>query len=446
MTSPLLELDGTPRRAPRAVTVAGGPAARLLAGPDGCEGPEPLEAHLERLGPPGHLGRRPEEIRSIVRAAGVLGRGGGEFPLARKLELAASSQGARLVVVNASEGEPASRKDATLLGLRPHLVLDGADAVAAAVGAREILLYVHRERVALCRALGRALAERRSAGPGPAETRLVAAPDRYVAGEASAVVRFLSGGPAAPVRSAAVPASSGVLGRPTVVSNAETVAHVALATRFGAEWFAAAGSPGCPGSTLLTLAGDVSLPGDVVEVVGAATFADVLGGLGGLSRAPQAVLLGGYAGSWVDGGLAWRSPVDRHALRSAGVRLGCGLVAVLGEGRCGIAETARIVQWLAGESAGQCGPCALGLPAIASALAALAAGRARRVEVRALRRLVASVRGRGACGHPTGVAEIVESALETFAAELRDHTRGRGCVASGAGLPLRGAHLTETRR
>ncbi|MDA8290892.1 MAG: hypothetical protein M0Z33_04315 [Actinomycetota bacterium] len=446
MTAPLLDAVGTTRARRPAFGVAGDAVARLLSGPDARSGPESYESHLARLGPPGHHGRRPDELRALVRDSGVLGRGGGEFPIARKLDLAATTLGTPVVVVNASEGEPASRKDAVLVGLRPHLVLDGAEAVASAVGADEILVYVHRERTAMCRSLERALLERRISDLDAVPARLVDGPDRYVAGEASAVVRFLSGGPAAPRRSALTPAASGVRNRPTVLSNAETYAHVALAARFGAQWFAEAGSPGCPGSTLVTLAGDVAVPGTVVEVVGPTTFSDALEACGGLVRPPQAVLVGGYEGSWLGGSVAWSAPLDRHALGHSGVRLGCGLVAVLAEERCGIAETARIVRWLAGETAGQCGPCALGLPAIASLLGALADGRARRSDVREIHRLAASVRGRGACGHPTGVSEVVESALDTFSEELHRHVRGRACHASGAGLPLPLAAAEGSRR
>ena len=446
MTAPLLEIaESVPHDTAAGFGVAGGAATRLLAGPPASAGAERYAAHLDRLGPAGHLGREPVELRSAVRASGLLGRGGGEFPLARKLDLAAASPGAPVVVVNASEGEPASRKDATLISLRPHVVLDGAEAVAAAIGAEEILVYLHRERAGVCGALVRALEERRRAGAA-ASIRLVDGPDRYVAGEASAVVRFLSGGPAAPRRTELPPAAAGVGGRPTVVSNAETFAHAGLVVRFGARWFAQAGTDGCPGSTLLTLAGDVSAPGTVVEVVSPTTFGQVLHEAGGLAVPPRALLLGGYAGSWVDAAAAWSAPVDRHALGLAGLRLGCGLVAALGDDRCGIAETARILAWLAGESAGQCGPCALGLPAMATLMGTVADGRARRADVRELRRLAASVRGRGACGHPTGAAEIVESALDTFADELRLHVRGRACRATGAGLPLPATPVDRSRR
>jgi NADH:ubiquinone oxidoreductase subunit F (NADH-binding) len=110
--------------------------------------------------------------------------------------------------------------------------------------------------------------------------------------------------------------------------------------------------------------------------------------------------------------------------------LGCGVVAVLGEEACGLAQTARLVSWLATQSAGQCGPCVLGLPRLSDELDAIVAGRARKGDLRRLRELATSVRGRGACGHPTGVVTLIDSALDTFADELRSHLRGEVCETS----------------
>lgn len=425
--------------------VAGAEGTRLLGGPGAEAGAESLEEHVHRLGALDLATVAPEVLRSLVRSSGLLGRGGGQFPLARKLDLAAQSPGVPVVVVNASEGEPASSKDQTLLRLRPHLVLDGAEAVAAAVGAVEITIYHHSSRRSAASAVELAVEQRRRARSGRRDGGLrlgptyhvVDAPDRYVAGEASAVVSFLDGRPGLPARRALPPAAAGVGGRPTVVSNTETYAHVGLLTRFGVPWFRSAGSPGSPGSSLLTLAGAVPVPGTVVEVVRTETLGEILASAAGLAEPPRAVLLGGYGGTWIDGRVAWTTPVDRHALQHAGAPLGCGLVAVLGNGSCGIAETARLLGWMAEQSAGQCGPCALGLPRIAELAGALAGGRASRRQLGDLRRLAASVRGRGACGHPTGAVGLLESALDTFAEELRHHLRGSSCRAAGAGLPTR---------
>ncbi len=397
------------------------PAARLLAGP-GDSRPEPWISHRHRLGPLPDV-----DAIALAEAARLVGRGGGEFPLARKLRAALehAASGEPVVVVNGSESEPASRKDRLLLELRPHLVLDGALLAAAAVGARRIVVYTHGEHRSALAAVKDAVAERRRVELF--DIRVVAGPAGFVTGESSAVVSALSGGRAAP-RPRAVPAAvSGIGGQPTVVSNVETLAHLALLARFGVGWFASAGSPGAPGSTLLTLAGGVARPGLVVESLVPATVGELLATFAGWHRPPPAVLVGGYGGRWVSGAALWEAPLDRAVLRRAGAPLGCGLLAPLPEAACGLAVTARLLDYLAGQSAGQCGSCVFGLPTLAGALRLVVDGEASRSDVRKLRESALTIAGRGGCAHPDGAVTLLETALEVFADDLRAHLRGRPC-------------------
>ena len=425
-----LSLVASPR-----LVVAGETGARLLAGPPSHHGRETRESHEARLGAIDLENLDPLALRNSVRESGLLGRGGGGFPTATKFDVAAQSPGTPIIVVNASEGEPASRKDQTLLELRPHLVLDGAQYAAAAVEATDIIIYTHASHGAANESLRAALDER---APSPMRIRLVDAPEGYIAGETSAVVSYLDGRGAIPSRGVIPAARVGIAQRPTVVNNVETLAHLGLIGRRGAEWFAQAGAPEAPGSTLLTLTGAVSDPGLVVEIVGPVTLGEVLETYAGLTSTPRAVLLGGYEGTWMPGADAWRTPVERHRLSQLGMSLGCGVVAVLDADTCGLAQTGRLLSWLASQSAGQCGPCIFGLPTMSEQFDLVVAGRARKGDLRKLRELVASVRGRGACGHPTGVATLVESALDTFAPELKSHLRGEVCTAAkgAAGFPL----------
>jgi NADH:ubiquinone oxidoreductase subunit F (NADH-binding) len=192
------------------VGTVGDPGTRLLAGPHSYDGAEDIDRHLSRLGPLGLADQSPAELRSVIAESGLEGRGGGQFPIASKLDLAARSAGTPLIVVNGSEGEPASRKDRTLLSLRPHLVLDGAMVAAASVGSREVVLYLHRSRADATSAVERAIAERSG---DPAHVRVIDAPMRYVAGETSAVVSYLEGGGALPRKRSIPVAASGVAGR-----------------------------------------------------------------------------------------------------------------------------------------------------------------------------------------------------------------------------------------
>jgi NADH:ubiquinone oxidoreductase subunit F (NADH-binding) len=417
----------------RSFGAPGDPGTRLLAGPPASAGPENLRDHLERLGPVPDIPAGRAAFAESVRTTGVRGRGGSAFPVARKLEALLSSGGEPLIVVNGSESEPASRKDATLIGLRPHLVLDGAMALSEATGARDVVVVLHQSDHIARVALERALTERETAGMDEPSFSIALGPDRYVAGEASAIVALLEGGEAKPRFNRQPAAFSGVGGRPTLIHNVETVAHLALLARFGDDWFAAAGSPGSPGSTLVTLAGAVATPGTVLEVVAPVPLGEILATAGGVSTPPAAVLVGGYAGTWIDGSTAWDLMVDREAFAAVGASLGCGLLGILPHGNCGIVESARLMAYLAGESAGQCGPCAFGLPALSSSLDDLAACRSSRAEVRRMHRRGAGVIGRGACGHPDGAVMLVESALDVFGVEVRRHLGWKGCSGVGCG-------------
>ncbi len=238
-------------------------------------------------------------------------------------------------------------------------------------------------------------------------------PTRYVAGEESALVHWLNGGEAKPTFVPPRPFERGVGGRPTLVQNAETLAHVALIARFGAGWFRTLGTQTDPGSSLVTVSGAIARPG-VYEIPLGMPLSTVLAAAGGSIDDTQAVLIGGYFGTWVSAADARRLTLDPAALRAAGASFGCGVLFALPHDASGLAESAAVARWLAGESAGQCGPCVFGLPAIAQALTALAGGDRNPSTVTHLQRWVHELPGRGACKLPDGAAHFVASALATF--------------------------------
>jgi NADH:ubiquinone oxidoreductase subunit F (NADH-binding) len=176
----------------------------------------------------------------------------------------------------------------------------------------------------------------------------------------------------------------------------------------------------------------VARPG-VYELPMGVELADVLG-LAGPLAGVGAVLVGGYFGSWLGAGDAGRARLDNRSLRPLGAGLGCGAIVVLAEDACGLDETARILTWLAGQSAGQCGPCVYGLAAIAATTAQLRDGRAAGDALAHLRRWAGQVEGRGGCRMPDGAVRLLCSALEVFAGDVQRHLAGRPCAgAAGTG-------------
>ena len=411
-----------------AVLLAG--ALPRLLGPGHAAGPASLAEHTARYGPPpSGLGRpQREALIEEVDRAGLTGRGGAGFPTARKLAAVAAGH-APVVVANGTEGEPASAKDRVLMARSPQLVLDGAVLAAEMIGASKAVVVVHRD---VREIVAGAVAERVRARSGRVRLEVRTAADRFVAGQASAVVHWIQRGVPTPTATPPHLSRRGLRGAPTLVQNVETLAHLALIARYGASWFRSAGTPAEPGSMLVTVLGAVRRPA-VLEVEIGMPVGEVLELAGGASAPPQALLLGGDFGTWVDAAEAVGLPFSSAGLADLGAGPGAGLIAALPAGACGLAETARVVRYLAGESAGQCGPCRFGLPAIAGEVERLADGRG--ADPGLLQRWLGQVDGRGGCAHPGGVTGLVRSALRTFGAELGRHAAGR-CSGPAGVLPV----------
>ncbi|QKV91148.1 ferredoxin [Streptomyces sp. NA02950] len=398
---------------------------RLLAGLD--------EAY--RLDRVGHLtvhGQMPalraDELVALAENIDLRGRGGAGFPFAKKLtsviESAARRDGRCAVVVNGSEGEPSCLKDTALLLHTPHLVIDGAMLAAEALGAEDVCIAVHRPDVE--ESLATAIAERAPSGP---RLRVSRTPDRFVAGEGGAVINGISGAPAIPNGRKIRTSDSGLGGLPTLLSNTETFAQLAVAARMGALPYRSVGLPTEPGTTLLTVAGKF-----VMETPTGVPLTYILE-LCNLTPG-QGVLVGGYHGKWLDPNSIHATTISRDSMKKYGARLGAGAVLPIPEDTCPLGETARVARWLAAETAGQCGPCFIGLPALADALGQVERGGGQ-TAIDSVRAFINSVKKRGACSHPDGTAGFVTTALDAFPEEIESHALGMGCGRPTLGvLPL----------
>jgi len=402
---------------------------RLLAGVRRDGLPLNLGMHHRLHGPlPSARG-----LIELVTASGLRGRGGAGFPAGKKLAAVASARKRPVVVANGAEGEPVSSKDKRLLHRAPHLVLDGAALAAAALGARDVFVALDSTAGEELGAVGNALEERRDRG---LRWHLSVVPPGFVTGEETALVAALEGREAKPAFTPPRPFERGLRGAPTLVQNVETLADVALVARHGPEWFRALGTHDEPGSALFTVSGAVGRPG-VYEAALGTPLQALIAQAGGVRGVPGACLVGGFFGSWLEPFAAQSLRLLDAELGREGAALGAGAIVVLPAAACGLDQTARVVRYLADESAGQCGPCVHGLAALAGAVETVAAGRAdsRPAALRWLRQ----IRGRGACRHPDGVVRFVESSLDVFASEIELHLQGR---CSGR----RGEFLLTTRR
>jgi NADH:ubiquinone oxidoreductase subunit F (NADH-binding) len=372
---------------------------------------------------------RVTSIFDELEASGLTGRGGAAFPTVRKVKLLREQHGRRkCVVVNAMEGEPASHKEVSLLASNPHLVLDGAEYLALMIGAERIEVCVARDNPAAINHLNQAIHERERSAKREAQIQLHTPPRRFVAGEESALVHWLNDNESLPQYRSTRPSVLKIGRAPALVDNAETCANVGLIGRYGARWFRGLGTQQSPGTTLVSVTGALAHP-TVLEVALGTPLRMILAAANADSD-PQALLLGGYGGSWLDAAhldVAY----DNEALNPLGAAVGAGVIVVLPRHGCGVLETQRVVRWMANESARQCGPCAFGLPALSSDLAQLTrvlgdmpAARQRLIE------RCDSINGRGACHHPDGVVRLVRSALRVFGPDIDQHINRRPCAGS----------------
>ncbi|MDA8102307.1 MAG: hypothetical protein M0Z34_05010 [Nitrospiraceae bacterium] len=365
-----------------------------------------------------------------LRASNLTGRGGAGFPFWKKLQAVATAESRKspVVIANGSESEPLSKKDTLLLKNNPHLVLDGISMIAGLLGAKSAYLYV-KDREAHT-AVNAAMRERRERGISELRVTVVEAPAGYVSGQETAVVRRIAKGPALPQFSLDRISTSGVRGAPTLLSNVETFAQVAIVLRFGADWYQQGGQGSDRGTRLLTLVGAVGRPG-VYELLPGATLAELLREAD--AGDPRAVLVGGYFGRWVDLGTpnSTNFPMDDQTLAERKLSFGAGIFGVVGHDTCPVVEAAAITEYLAGQSAGQCGPCMHGLPEISTAMARIALSSDVERGMHDLRAVIPLVEHRGGCQHPDGVIQLVRSTVGAFAEEVKLHRSGR-CTARGS--------------
>lgn len=358
-----------------------------------------------------------------VQLSGLLGRGGAAFPMAVKLRSvrdAARLGNDTVVVANGEEGEPASVKDRWLLRSRPHLVVDGLRLAAQIVGARRAYVYV--SDVAASHTVRTALAELDGDVLGDLSVTVVTVEPGYVAGEETAAVRAINGGPAKPTDKPPRPFERGVAGLPTLVSNVETLANLPYLQRHGAQAFRSEGTSASPGTFLLTVTGG-SRPPALYEIPHGLAFTGLLALHGVSPDHVRGVLMGGYFAGLLNRDILDMT-LDHDALRRLGSGLGSGAISLLTDD-CPVAVAASVMAYFDRENAGQCGSCFNGTAAMSAVTTALRDGVATGEDMTRLQRWSVMLRGRGACATLDAATNIAASLLAQFPQVVAQHTSGQ---------------------
>ncbi len=366
-----------------------------------------------------------DERLTEVESRGLLGRGGAAFPLAVKLRAVRDNghlitgAGGTAVVANGEEGEPASIKDRWLLRNRPHMVLDGLRLAAAIVEARRAYVYVSDADSA--RSIEAALSELDPDSLGGLTVDVQMVEPGYVAGEETAAVRALNGGPAKPTDKPPRPFEAGVGGLPTLVSNVETLANLPFLQRHGSAAFRSQGTSLSPGTFLATITG-AGRPPVLYEIPHGLPFTELLA-LHGVSPGDvRGALMGGYFAGFLNQRVLQTS-LDHETFRALGSGLGCGAISVITDD-CPVAVAASVLAYFDRENAGQCGSCFNGTAAMAAVAGALRDGAATTEDLDRLRRWSVVLRGRGACATLDGATNVAASLLDQFPDEVTHHLDG----------------------
>ena len=370
-----------------------------------------------------------EEVTAEVKASGLRGRGGAYFPAAIKWEGARKvEKSPRYLVVNCEEGEPGIFKDRHLMEGVAHRIIEGAVIAAYASDVHQAFVYINAEanlsaermQAALEQASSEGLLGSDILGSGfDLDVEILRGAGGYVCGEETTMLNTIEGYRREPRLRPPFPTESGLLSRPTVINNAETLASIPFILANGSEAFIGVGTEDAPGTKIVSVSGSVERPG-VVEVPMGTTLRRIIYDVGG-GPAPQRTLTGiavGGPSSGVFPPSMLDTPIGPGQLHESGVMLGAGGVIALDE-RIGVLETVRrLAAYNAAESCGKCTPCREGTPRMVDALDRLMSGRGSANDLEELRYLAEVVGIASLCGLGQAAGGPINSALHFFGDEM----------------------------
>ena len=382
---------------------------------------------LERLSEMG-----PALVLADLATAGLRGRGGAGFPTAVKWRGVADAPGApKFVVCNAAEGEPGTFKDRALIRTNPYAIVEGLAIAGRVVGAAEGLIGVKATFVDEVKRLTLAADEMAQAGMLDGfPVTIVEGPDDYLFGEETALLEVIEGRDALPRLHP--PYVQGLFEtpdddqHPTVVNNAETLAHVPFILREGPTEFRSVGTERSPGTMLMTIGGDVATE-RVVEVPLGITLRQLIDDhAGGVSGGAVAFVTNGVSNApllphHLD------LPLTFEDLKDAGSGLGSAGFTVYAEGTCPIAVAAAYSAFNFRGSCGQCPPCKLGTEALTDGFTRLGTGAATEHDLADLTGWVLRITDSNRCGLGAGEQALARGFIEAFPEHLASHLEGGAC-------------------
>jgi NADH-quinone oxidoreductase subunit F len=386
----------------------------------------------------------PEAICQEISRSGLRGRGGGGFPTGRKWEAARSQANpSKYVICNADEGDPGAFMNRSVMEGNPHSVLEGLMIAARAIGADQTLIYVRTEYPLAVRRMRRAVSDARKEGylgenafgsGRPLKCEVMEGAGAFVCGEETAMIASIEGQRGMPRPKPPFPAQSGLWGKPTIINNVETLAHVVRILNEGADNFRKLGTIASPGTKTFALTGHVANTG-LVEVPFGATLRDIVLEIGGgvtdrrgkiQPEGFKAVQIGGPSG----GCLTKEHldlPIDYDSLRGAGAMVGSGGLVAMNHKTCMVNIARFFMDFTQRESCGKCVLCREGTRQMLALLDDIIEGRATGETLELLKRLAMAVQKGSLCGLGKTAPNPVLSTLRYFREEYDAHVFHHYC-------------------
>jgi len=408
----------------------------------GLVDPESIDEYIMTGGYEGlkrALKMKREEVIEIVKKSGLRGRGGAGFPTWLKWKITYEQRSdEKYVICNGDEGDPGAFMNRLLAESDPHRVIEGLIIAGYAVGATKGFVFVRAEKPLMADRLEKAVNEARKKGflgenilgtGFSFDIEVYRSAGAFVCGEETALIAAIEGR-ARPRQRPPYPATSGLWGKPTVVNNVETLAHVATIFQLGVEEFTKYGTEKSKGTKMFCVTGAVKRTG-VYEVPIGTTIKKLVYELAGgpvEGKKIKAVQVGGPSGGCIPSNL-FDLELDYETLQAYGAIMGSGGLVVIDDSGCMVNVAKYFTDFTLAESCGKCLPCRVGMKIMNETLERIVNGEGREEDIELLRDLGVTVIKTSLCGLGGSAPNPVLSTLRYFENEYREHVENKKCPA-----------------
>ncbi|MBO3800334.1 MAG: NADH-quinone oxidoreductase subunit F [Candidatus Brockarchaeota archaeon] len=382
----------------------------------------------------------PSQVIEEVSKSGLRGRGGAGFPTGRKWKFVRDSQGdQKYVICNADEGDPGAFMNRLAVEGNPFMIIEGMTIAAYAVGANMGYVFVRAEKPLMAERLGWAIRNARERGylgenildkGFSFDIEVTLSAGAFVCGEETAMLRAIEGGRAMPRHRPPFPSTEGLWGKPTLVNNVETFAHVPLILANGSQWYSTLGSGMSKGTKVFCLAGSVMKTGAVEVSLGTPIKRLVydIGGGAPYGTRIKAIQVGGPSGGCIpakyfDYGL------DYESLTSLGMIMGSGGIVCLSDSDCMVDIAQYFLTFTTAESCGACVPCRVGLIHILNTLTDILNGKGNLKDIETIIDISNVIAKTSLCGLGKTAPNPILTAINYFREEFLEHILENKCRA-----------------